>query len=166
MTPQTLSASGRRNKLDFHSCWRDSEKDGITHGPDGEVMKRFGFHTFRHSLATCLMDVQENPAVVQAIMRHSKMDMTLYYSHSRRSAKRAAQEKVLHVSLFPRQQRKCGCQCGCQRQCRDRTVGRELVCYHGFTANQWALNSAVECHLHTVEVTGSNPVAPTILIFR
>jgi hypothetical protein len=25
-----------------------------------------------------------------------------------------------------------------------------------------ALNSAVECHLHTVEVTGSSPVAPTI----
>ena len=28
-----------------------------------------------------------------------------------------------------------------------------------------ALNSAVECHLHTVEVTGSNPVAPTILLW-
>ena len=28
----------------------------------------------------------------------------------------------------------------------------------------WALNSAVECHLHTVEVTGSNPVAPTIFL--
>ena len=26
-----------------------------------------------------------------------------------------------------------------------------------------ALNSAVECHLHTVEVVGSNPTAPTIL---
>ena len=25
-----------------------------------------------------------------------------------------------------------------------------------------ALNSAVECHLHTVEVAGSNPAAPTI----
>ena len=25
----------------------------------------------------------------------------------------------------------------------------------------WALNSAVECHLHTVEVIGSNPIAPT-----
>ena len=25
-----------------------------------------------------------------------------------------------------------------------------------------ALNSAVECHLHTVEVVGSNPTAPTI----
>ena len=27
-----------------------------------------------------------------------------------------------------------------------------------------ALNSAVECHLHTVEVVGSNPTAPTIQI--
>jgi hypothetical protein len=33
------------------------------------------------------MDAQENPALVQAIMRHAKMDMTLYYSHSRRKAK-------------------------------------------------------------------------------
>src|SRR5579864_905342 len=29
--------------------------------------------------------------------------------------------------------------------------------------NTWALNSAVECHLHTVEVIGSNPIAPTSL---
>src|SRR6266566_3502121 len=26
---------------------------------------------------------------------------------------------------------------------------------------KWALNSAVECHPHTVEVVGSNPTAPT-----
>jgi len=77
------------------------EQNGITYGPDDEVVKRFGFHTFRHSLATCMMDEQENPAVVQAIMRHSKMDMTLYYSHSRRSAKRAAQEKVLRRLVIP-----------------------------------------------------------------
>ena len=25
----------------------------------------------------------------------------------------------------------------------------------------WAHNSAVECHLHTVEVVGSNPAVPT-----
>src|SRR5207302_66886 len=31
---------------------------------------------------------------------------------------------------------------------------------------QWALNSAVECHLHTVEVIGSNPIAPTIMPLR
>jgi hypothetical protein len=30
------------------------------------------------------------------------------------------------------------------------------------TAPKWALNSAVECHPHTVEVIGSNPIAPTI----
>src|SRR5437016_4853708 len=29
-------------------------------------------------------------------------------------------------------------------------------------ADSWALNSAVECHPHTVEVVGSNPTAPTI----
>jgi integrase len=63
-------------------------------------VKRFGFHNLgRHSLATFLMDEQENPAVVQAIMRHAKMDMTLCYSHSRRKAKRAAQEKVLEHLL-------------------------------------------------------------------
>lgn len=38
------------------------------------------------------MDEQENPAVVQAVLRHSEMDMTLYYSHSSKKAKRAAVE--------------------------------------------------------------------------
>src|SRR5271166_2855700 len=41
-------------------------------------------------------------------------------------------------------------------------MDRELGYNDKVTAIQWALNSAVECHLHTVEVTGSNPVAPTI----
>jgi integrase len=77
-----------------------SVKDGVTYDRDGEVVKRFGFHVLgRHSIATFLMDEQENPAVVQAIMRHAKMDMTLYYSHSQRKAKRAAQEKVLQHLL-------------------------------------------------------------------
>ena len=71
-------------------------ENGLTYDRDGEIVKRFGFHNLgRHSLATFLMDAQENPALVQAIMRHAKMDMTLYCSHSRRKAKRAAQEKVL-----------------------------------------------------------------------
>jgi integrase len=80
-------------------------KDGVTYDRDGEVVKRFGFHVLgRHSIATFLMDEQENPAVVQAILRHAKMDMTLYYSHSRRKAKRAAQEKVLQ-RLLPEEMR-------------------------------------------------------------
>jgi integrase len=69
------------------------EQDGGLYSKDGEVVSRFGFHNLgRHSLATFLMDEQENPAVVQAVLRHSKMDMTLYYSHSSKKAKRAAVE--------------------------------------------------------------------------
>lgn len=69
------------------------------------VVKRFGFHNLgRHSLATFLMENEENPAVVQAVMRHAKMDMTLYYSHSSRKAKLAAQEKMLQ-HLVPEEKR-------------------------------------------------------------
>src|SRR5580658_8402783 len=42
-------------------------------------------------------------------------------------------------------------------------MDRELMYNDELTAPRWALNSAVECHLHTVEVIGSNPIAPTIL---
>jgi hypothetical protein len=52
------------------------------------------------------MEEGENPAVVQAIMRHSKLDMTLYYSHSRRKQKLAAQEKVLQRLLPQREQKR------------------------------------------------------------
>ena len=37
---------------------------------------------------------------------------------------------------------------------------------HCLNVNGWALNSAVECHPHTVEVVGSNPTAPTITSLR
>jgi integrase len=58
---------------------------------EGDRLSRFGFHNLgRHSLASFLMDEQANPAVVQAIMRHSQMDMTLYYAHSSKKQKRAA----------------------------------------------------------------------------
>jgi hypothetical protein len=30
----------------------------------------------------------------------------------------------------------------------------------------WAINSVEECYLHTVEVTGSNPVSPTTFIIN
>src|SRR5262249_2450761 len=63
------------------------------------------------------------------------------------------------------------------RCCKGRTSGRRFrggqsaarsgaprnVCYNNEIPRiTWALNSAVECHLHTVEVIGSNPIAPTI----
>jgi integrase len=69
------------------------ERDGKSYSKDGDLVRRFGFHNLgRHSLASFLMDGQENPAAIQAIMRHAKMGMTLYYSHSSKKAKRAAVE--------------------------------------------------------------------------
>ena len=65
--------------------------------------------------------------MVQAILRLSKMDMNLYYSHSRRQAKSAAQEKVLH-RLVPQRQRKSGSRCGSRRQFSEAYANRELVC--------------------------------------
>jgi hypothetical protein len=100
-------------------------ESGVTYDRDGEVVKRFGFHVLgRHSIATFLMDNQENPAVVQAVMRHSKMDMTLYYSHSQRAAKRAAQERVLQH----------GTNAGTANDSVRTQVDGELACYDGLAA--------------------------------
>ena len=67
------------------------EKNGELFSKEGDRVGRFGCHNlWRHSLASFLMDEQQNPAVVQAIMRHSQMDMTLYYAHSSKKQKRAA----------------------------------------------------------------------------
>ena len=48
----------------------------------------------------------------------------------------------------------------CYSKPRDASLARLLLAVS--KARQGALNSAVECHLHTVEVAGSNPAAPTI----
>ena len=72
-----------------------------------------------------------------------------------------------------------GCQCGTDFEslsgnCADRKAAiapHSLPIFpravdgngcHCLNIKQRALNSAVECHPHTVEVVGSNPTAPTI----
>src|SRR5712691_10025210 len=106
------------------------------------------------------MDEQENPALGQAIARHARMNVTLYSSHFLREAKHAAQERVLQ-RLLPAG-RNAGANAGGRDAASEHEVDRELVYNDELTASKWALNSAVECHLHTVEVIGSNPIAPTI----
>ena len=44
----------------------------------------------------------ENPAVIQATLRHTRLDMTMYYSHARKWQKRAAQGMVLEAILAGR----------------------------------------------------------------
>src|ERR1700704_2421730 len=49
-----------------------------------------------------------------------------------------------------------------RRRFTSQIAAMEPVYNDELTAAKWALNSAVECHPHTVEVIGSNPTAPTI----
>jgi integrase len=42
---------------------------------------RFGFHNFRHSLATFLIAEGQNPDVVRRMLRQSHIDTTLIYTH-------------------------------------------------------------------------------------
>lgn len=74
-------------------------RDGMAFDKDGNEITRFGFHSFRHSLASFLMANGENPKVVQTILRHSKMDMTLYYTHSQKNEMIGAQGSVLERLL-------------------------------------------------------------------
>ena len=66
------------------------------------------------------------------------------------------------LALLPRLQRGEGVGAGAGAgSCLGREMERKS-CAMIDLATEWALNSAVECHLHTVEVVGSNPTAPTI----
>jgi integrase len=69
-------------------------KDGKTH-LDGELVKRFGFHTFRHSLTSWLMANDENPQIVRAMLRWTNLNMLSHYTHGFKEDKLEAQGAVL-----------------------------------------------------------------------
>ena len=55
--------------------------------------RRFGFHVFRHSLASYLVGRGANPTVVQKLLRHSNVVTTLgLYSHAAGDDRLNAQE--------------------------------------------------------------------------
>jgi integrase len=43
----------------------------------GRKVRRFGFHNLRHSLSTWLIEQGEDPKVVQGILRHAAIGLTL-----------------------------------------------------------------------------------------
>src|ERR1035437_880348 len=69
-------------------------KDGKTY-LDGELVKRFGFHTFRHSLTSWLMANDENPQIVPALLRWTNLNMLSHYTHGFKEDKLEAQGAVL-----------------------------------------------------------------------
>lgn len=50
---------------------------------------RFGFHNFRHSLATFLVENGHDPVVVQRMLRQSNLDTTMIYIHNRHKRREA-----------------------------------------------------------------------------
>ncbi|MGA2417149.1 MAG: tyrosine-type recombinase/integrase [Candidatus Sulfotelmatobacter sp.] len=60
-----------------------------------ELAKRFGFHTFRHSLTSWLMANDENPQIVRAMLRWTNLNMLSHYTHGFKADKLEAQGAVL-----------------------------------------------------------------------
>jgi integrase len=57
--------------------------------------QRFGFHNFRHSLATFLISKGKDVKTIQGLLRHAKASTTLdLYSQSIDAAKLEAQEDI------------------------------------------------------------------------
>ena len=110
------------------------------------ITKRIDWHTLRHTFGTLLRANGADVATVQALMRH-----------------RNASAKIDRCSSCDASETRSAAQyrgtIGPKWTHAAKINYRKLLNRHG-----WALNSAVECHLHTVEVIGSNPIAPTILL--
>jgi integrase len=70
-------------------------ENGKTYDEDGELVKRFGFHSFRHSLTSWLMANGENPQVVRAMLRWTSLNMLWHYTHGFSEDKLEAQGAVL-----------------------------------------------------------------------
>ena len=67
------------------------------------IIKKIGWHTFRHSFSTILIANGENVKVVQELMRHASSRCTLeVYSQAQIVAKRQAQQRVVQMILPPR----------------------------------------------------------------
>ena len=70
------------------------------------IMKRIGWHTFRHTFSTLLVANGENVKVVQELMRHANSRCTLdIYSQARVMAKREAQQRIVEM-IIPKGQKK------------------------------------------------------------
>ncbi len=72
-----------------------AERDGKTYDGDGNLITRFGFHCFRHTLASFLLAEGNNPVLIKNLLRWSKISMLDIYGHVMTEEKIAAQGSML-----------------------------------------------------------------------
>ena len=72
-----------------------SVRDGGTYDNAGNLIKRFGFHCFRHTLASFLLSQGNNPVLIKNLLRWSKISMLDTYGHVMTDEKIAAQGSML-----------------------------------------------------------------------
>jgi len=90
-----------------HSCgyWLTSFQNRSASAIKAGVIKedervRFGFHNFRHSLASSLVKLKCDPKTVQGILRHEDVRTTMQlYAQSDQESKLEAQGKFLALLL-------------------------------------------------------------------
>ena len=71
---------------------RHTRKIGLT--------KRIGWHTFRHTFGTILNANRENPKVIQELLRHANLRITMdTYVQAMSDEKRKAQSKVVEMIM-------------------------------------------------------------------
>jgi len=72
-----------------------TERDGKTYDRAGNLITRFGFHCFRHTLASFLLAEGNNPVLIKNLLRWSKISMLDVYGHVMTDEKIAAQGSML-----------------------------------------------------------------------
>jgi len=83
-------------KAGILSSYRNDEGKLVENDP-----RRFGFHNFRHSLASFLVRIKTDPKTVQTLLRHSDVKFTLqYYTHSVSDDRMAAAGAMLFAILI------------------------------------------------------------------
>jgi integrase len=70
-------------------------QDGSTYDKYGNLIERFGFHCFRHTLASFLWSQGNNPVLIKNLFRWSKISMLDVYGHVMTDEKIAAQGSML-----------------------------------------------------------------------
>lgn len=91
-----IFSNGRGNYLDHSMLYRDSYYPLLTRAG----LPRIPFHSLRHSCASLLLSLGVHPKVVQELLGHSQISLTLdTYSHVLPGLQREALEKL--SALFP-----------------------------------------------------------------